>query len=62
MTNEDLIRLINVNKFTPERCNDINNDLTIYEDLFDMYVQPKINYPNFLDGIDKTKIKLINVL
>ena len=62
-TNENLIRLINESNFTPDRFNKITTKpLIIYQDLFNMYVQPNIDYPNFLDGIDQTKIKLINVL
>jgi hypothetical protein len=63
LTNEYLIKLINVSNWTPEKFNDINKDnKIIYQDLFNMYVQPYIDYPNFLDGIDESKIKMIDVL
>ena len=62
-TNEALIKLINTHNWTPEKFNSIKKDnVIIYQDLFNMYVQPKIDYPNFLNGIDQTEIKLINVL
>ena len=63
-TNIDLIRFINrENKpFTPELFNNINKNLIIYVDIFNEYVQPYINQPNFISGLDKNKIKLINVI
>jgi hypothetical protein len=61
-SNEDVIKLINESGMTPERFNGISSKVTIFGDLFNQYVQPKINQSNFLDGIDQSKINLINVL
>ena len=61
-SNEDVIRLINESVITPERLNNISGKVTIFGDLFNQYVQPKIDQLNFLDGIDQSKVKLINVL
>jgi hypothetical protein len=61
-SNEDVLKLINVTGMTPERFNGISSKVIIFGDLFNQYIQPKIDQPNFLDGIDQSKIKLINVL
>jgi hypothetical protein len=62
ISNEDVIRYIDKSKMTPETFNEISGEVKIFRDLFNMYVQPYIDYPNFLDEIDQTKIKMIDVL
>ena len=64
-TNNELIKLINNKpiKLTPERLNsNPYKNKKIYADLFNIYVQPYINIPNFIDKLDKTKIEIINIL
>lgn len=58
LTNEDLIRWINENNRTADEFNKLRGDVVLFGDLFNLYVQPKIKIPNFLDGIDK---KVINI-
>ncbi len=56
----DLIRLINDKTVTPEKLNNLPN-VTLYGDIFDKYVQPYINIPNFIGKLDNNKIKIINI-
>lgn len=63
MSDEEVMDYINKRNWTPDNFNSINrDDMVMYGDLFNKYVQPYINYPNFLDEIDKNKFKLINIL
>lgn len=41
----------------------LNNltDVSIFEDIFEKYVQPNITISNFTNDLDKDKIKFINV-
>ena len=59
---EDVIKYINQSKMTPETFNKMSYEVSFFGDLFNRYVQPNIDYPNFLDGIDQSKIKITNAL
>jgi len=61
-TQEDVIKYINQSKMTPETFNKMSYEVSFFGDLFNRYVQPNIDYPNFLDGIDQSKIKITNAL
>ena len=60
-SSDDLIRLINKNLITPERLNNLEN-IIIYGDIFNKYVQPYVKTENFIDKLNSDKIKIINVL
>lgn len=60
-SSDELIRFINEGLISPEKLNKLNN-VTIYEDLFNKYVQPYINIENFINVLDNSKIKIINII
>jgi hypothetical protein len=57
---DKLIRYINNGLITSEKLNNLTN-VTIFEDIFEKYVQPNITISNFTNDLDKDKIKFINV-
>jgi hypothetical protein len=59
-SSEDAIRLIDTKVITTERLNNLEN-VVIYGDIFNKYVQPFIKSKNFIDELDSNKIKIINV-
>lgn len=63
-TNEEMIEFINGNRMpiTPEDLNNNSLKPVIYADVFSKYVQPHINYPNFIEELDTNSVKIINVL
>ena len=60
-SNKDIIKYINEG-LDADGFNNIGGDVVIFEDLFNKYVQPYINIPDFVKQLNSNKIKLINVL
>ena len=60
-TNIDMIENIGKGHIKAENVN-MGFNLLIFEDIFKMYVEPFINVPDFLQQLDRTKIKMINIL
>ena len=54
ISSDKLIMLINDGHITAKNMNGLKN-LIIYEDIFNLYVQPYINIPNFIEDIDVDK-------
>ena len=54
ISSDKLIRLINDGHITLKNMNGLKN-LIIYEDIFNLYVQPYINIPDFIENIDLDK-------
>lgn len=61
-SNLDVIRYINDSNMTPETFNNISGEVTIFKDLFELYIQPNIKITNFMGQIDTNKIKVVNIL
>lgn len=59
-SSDDLIRLINKNMITPEKLNGLQN-VKVFADVFDRYVQPFININDFINKLSRDKITLINI-
>lgn len=59
----DCIRLINEGTITSETLNklSLSNNIIIYKDIFNKYVQPYINIKNFISYLDEDKIKMIDI-
>jgi len=60
--NTEFDELVKDYGFTPERINNGEIErVTIYPDIFNKYVQPYINIPDFISKLDTDKVELINV-
>jgi hypothetical protein len=54
ISSDKMIRFINDGHITVKNMNGLKN-LIIYEDIFNLYVQPYINIPDFIENIDVDK-------
>jgi len=63
LTDRDFIEeLIPKYKVTPDKFNNLpHKDNVVYVDLFNKYVQPYIGIDNYVEQLDSSKIKLINL-
>ena len=65
MSHDKLIKSINGEEgiqITPDGLNDNPMKPVIYADIFNKYVQPYINYPDFIKELNPNVVKIINVL
>lgn len=60
-SSNELIELINKGTITPEKVNNLK-DVTIYGDIFNMYVQPYIKVEDFISKINNDNVKIINII
>ena len=60
-TSDDMIRYINKKQILVDNFNSLNRDVILYKDLFMEYVQPFINNKDFIDKLDTSKIKMVNI-
>ena len=60
-SNKSLIEYINTG-LDSDGFNKIGGEVILFQDLFNEYVQPYINIPDYISKLDVNKIKLINVL